>query len=56
MRAKFKVGQRVLYRGMWGNLNPVKTTISDIGEKNGKIAYILDNNHWGYEYQLTAIK
>lgn len=54
--ARFKVGDRVLYRGCWGAFPEEPATITGIGTKNGRRVYDLDNNHWGYEDQLTKAR
>lgn len=51
---KFTVGDRVMWRGGWGTQAKRRARIIDIGEKNGRPVYDLDNGHWAYEYQLTG--
>lgn len=50
---RFKIGQKVWYRGGWGNQAPVPTTITGVGEKNDQVVYDNDLSHWGYESQYS---
>lgn len=52
---KFKVGDRVIYRGAWNSQPGIETTITGIGEKNDRVVYDTDNEHWGYEDQFDAL-
>ena len=55
MEYKYEEGQVVRYRGGFGNGQIETVTIIDLGDKNGKPVYDLDNGHWAYEYQLEVI-
>ena len=55
MNTKFKIGQKVIYRGAWGCGEPVKVTITGIAIHKGRRVYDLDIPQWGYENQFTAI-
>lgn len=49
----FEVGDKVIYRGAWGDEPPVECTITDVGEKNGRRAYGNSLHRWGYADQYT---
>jgi hypothetical protein len=49
----YEIGQTVIWRGGWGSQEPAFARIVDLGEKNGRPVYDLDNGHWAYEYQLS---
>jgi hypothetical protein len=51
----FQVGEIVMWRGGFGSDAPKLATITDLGEKNGRPLYDLDNGHWAYEYQLRSL-
>lgn len=50
----FKIGQRVYYRGGWGQDAQRLTTITSEGTKNDQTVYGNDLGHWGYADQYTA--
>lgn len=54
MEYQYEIGQEVMWSGGWGREAPKPAKIVDVGEKNGKPVYDLDNGHWAYEYQLKA--
>jgi hypothetical protein len=54
MTYKFNIGDQVLWRGSWGRNAPAPVKIIDLGEKDGKPVYDLENGHWAYEYQLEV--
>lgn len=54
MDYQFEIGQRVWWCGGFGTELPKLATIVDLGEKNGRPVYDLDNDHWAYEYQLKG--
>ena len=60
MEYKFKVGDRVWYRGGWGREPPVKGTITDLDEKNDIKVYGVEcdngESRWGYENQFEMIE
>jgi len=51
----YQVGQRVMWSGTWGTEPPKPATVISLTDKRGKLVYILDNDHWAYEYQLQTI-
>jgi len=51
---KYKVGDRVTYRGSFGNGLIQTVTIEDRDEKNDRPIYDLSNNHWCYEDQIIG--
>lgn len=55
MKHKYNVGERVLYRGTWGNGKLTLATIKGIGEERGKVVYDLSDGHWAYEAQISAV-
>lgn len=55
MEYQYEIGQEVIWRGGWGREAPQPAKIIDVGEKNGKPVYDLDNGHWAYEYQLEQV-
>ncbi len=50
---KFKIGDKVLWRGGFGADAQKKVTIIGTGTKNGSKVYDLDNDHWAYAEQLS---
>ena len=56
---KFKVGDKVWYRGAWGSEPKKKGTITDLDEKNDRAVYGVDcddkDSRWGYEDQFERI-
>ena len=65
MTYSFKTGDRVIYRGGWGN-NPgqVGTIVDNGGTHKGRMAWGVDldngnppgGSHWGYADQFTLIQ
>jgi hypothetical protein len=55
MDCEFQIGQQVAWSGGFGTQTPRLATVVDIGEKNGKPVYDLDNGHWAYGYQLQGL-
>jgi hypothetical protein len=51
----FNVGQQVMWSGGFGTQMPKLAKVVDLGEKNNKPVYDLDNGHWAYEYQLQNL-
>jgi hypothetical protein len=51
----YEIGQRVMWSGTWGTEPPKPATVISLTDKRGKLVYILDNDHWAYEYQLQTI-
>lgn len=49
---KFKQGDKVTYRGVWGTGVPEEATITSAGMKNDEPVYGLSDNHWCYEWQI----
>lgn len=49
--AEFKIGERVMYRGDFGNAPAVQCLITGIGTKNGETVYDNDLGRWGYADQ-----
>ena len=47
----FEIGDRVLYRGSWGQYKPQPCIVTGVGEKNGRTIYDNDLNRWGYTDQ-----
>lgn len=51
---KLKVGDKVAYRGSWGDAVPELVTITGVGEKNGRVIYDTDGGRWGYADQFDV--
>ncbi len=53
---KFKVGDKVFYRGGWGTEAQVSCEITGVGEKNGLVVYDNSLGHWGFVEQYRFIR
>lgn len=56
MQYTFRVGQRVMWSGIFGTAPARLATVEALSSKNGRPVYCLDNNHWAYENQLRKRK
>jgi len=54
-RHKYKMGDKIKYRGGFGDGPVEEVTIESRGSKNGKPVYDLSNGHWCYEYQILDL-
>ena len=49
------MGDKIKYRGGFGDGPVEEVTIESRGSKNGKPVYDLSNGHWCYEYQILDL-
>lgn len=62
-KGRFEEGEKVLYYGSWGKIEPVMGTITEIDSKQGRRVYVVDldvpkkkkDSRWGYTYQFKKV-
>lgn len=54
--AKYKLRERVYWRGGFGSEPKKLATITGFGEKNGRKLVDLSNGHWAYTSQISKAK
>lgn len=51
---EYEINDMIMYRPSFGTATPTKAKIVGVGEKNDRVVYDLDNNHWCYEDQIDS--
>jgi len=55
MSHKFRIGERVIWRGAWGQEPPREALVIGRGHRDGEMVYDLASGHWAYERQLSRL-